>query len=338
MVNIKTEDVSNKKVLVSRIFPEIGKKLLEDHGFNVTSWHEERPMTQGELIELAKNHHALFCTVTDKIDKIFLNKCAHLEIISQFGAGYDNIDIPEATRLGIPVGFTPFVLSEATAEIAFGLMIATSRKMFYMHKSIINGKWDYFKPTANLGMDLKNKVLGIYGLGRIGMEMSKRCKIVYNMKIIYHNRSKNRQAEQELDAEYVDFNTLLKESDVISVHCTLNENTKGIFNESAFGKMKPTSIFINTARGLVHNESDLINALLKGKIWGAGLDVTNPEPMSPDNPLLQMENVCILPHVGSATKETRDEMSRLAALNIIEFYKNKRVPHIVNPEVMKNRI
>jgi glyoxylate reductase len=325
-----------KKVLITRLFPEIGANLLREAGFDVTCWNNDRPMTQAELIEHARPCNALFCTLTDKIDSHFLDVCPNLEIISQFAVGYDNIAVAEATRRGIPVGYTPDVLSEATADIAFGLMIATSRKMFYMHKNIINGGWDYFRPNANLGTELKNKTLGIYGLGRIGMKMAERCKGAYHMPIIYHNRKPNLQAETGLGARYVGFDQLLAQSDVLSVHCSLSNDTKGIFNRDAFACMKPTAIFINTARGAVHNEADLLEALQKGIIWGAGLDVTNPEPMQAANPLLQMENVAVLPHIGSATFEARAAMSRIAAMNIIEFYTNGKVPYIVNPGVLKD--
>lgn len=324
-----------KKVLVSRIFPETGIKLLKEEGFLVTQWKDERPMTQDELIGEAKKHHALFCTVSDKIDKRFLNQCSHLQFISQFAVGFDNIDISEATKLGIPVGYTPGVLTDATADTAFGLMIATARKMFYLHKKIINGKWDYFRPTGDLGIELKNKTLGIFGMGRIGIEMARRCKGAYNMHVLYHDLHRNNTAEKELNARYVDFNNLLAQSDILSVHCQLSNQTRGIFNHEAFSKMKPTSVFINTSRGTVHNEEDLIEALKTGEIWGAGLDVTNPEPMHPDNPLLKMENVSILPHIGSATEEARNAMSIIAAQNIIAYFKNKKVSHLVNPEVLK---
>ncbi|SDB85379.1 2-hydroxyacid dehydrogenase [Williamwhitmania taraxaci] len=330
-------DRANKRVLISRIFPEVGVERLQSAGFTVTAWDQDRPMTQDELIEQAKQHDALFCTLSDKIDAKFLGECSHLDIISQFAVGYDNIDIVEATRLGIPVGFTPDAMSNATADIAFGLMIATSRKMFFMHKQILSGSWTSFKPNANLGMELTGKTLGIYGLGRIGMEMAKRCKGAYNMKVIYHNRTRNEAAEKQLDAAYVAFAELLAQSDVLSIHCALTADTREIFNKAAFAQMKPTSIFINTSRGLVHNEPDLIEALNAGTIWGAGLDVTNPEPMQPDNPLLQMENVSVLPHIGSATMEARGKMAQMAAENIIEFYRSKHVPHIVNPEVLKNK-
>jgi glyoxylate reductase len=325
----------NKKVrvLATRMFPGKGINMLRDEGFQVTVWENDRPMTQKELIQKSLSHTALYCTLSEKIDKVFLDRCSHIDIISQFGVGYDNIDIEKATKAGIPVGNTPDVLSDATADVAFGLMINVSRKMFYMHKSISMGSWKYFNPNANLGIELKGKTLGIYGLGRIGAEMARRCKGAFNMKILYHNRSRNIQAEQEFGAGYVSFDQLLSNSDVISVHSSLNEGTSGTFNKTAFCKMKPTAIFINTARGLIHNEKDLTWALENGIIWGAGLDVTNPEPMDKSNPLLSMENTAILPHTGSATVETRDKMAGLAARNIIEFYRGNKVPNIVNPEV-----
>ena len=155
----------NVKILVSRRFPDVAVDLLEKAGFFVTSWNHDRPMTNEELINRAKKHDALLCTLTDKIDKNFLNVCSHLKIISQYAVGYDNIDIVEATKLGIPIGYTPDAMSDATADIAFGLMIAISRKMFYLHKTILKKQWSYFKPTAKLGFELKNKTLGILGMG-----------------------------------------------------------------------------------------------------------------------------------------------------------------------------
>ncbi len=328
------EEKENIKIFISREIPEIGLGLLKNEGFKITIWKEAIPVTQQELIQLVKKHNALLSMGSDKIDKYFLNECRHLDIISQFAVGYDNIDIAEASRLKIPVGNTPGVLSDATADIAFGLMIATSRKMFFMHKLITRGEWNYFFPKANLGIELRNKTLGIFGLGRIGYEMASRSRGAFNMKVIYCNRNQNREAEKNLKAEKVSFDRLLSESDVLSIHCKLSAETKGIFDWNAFKKMKPTSLFINTARGQVHNENDLIRALNEKIIWGAGLDVTNPEPMHPGNPLLEMENVSVLPHIGSATVEARNEMARLAAENIIGFYRAKTVPNILNPEAL----
>ncbi len=329
------KDPQSIKVFISSNLPEIGIESLREAGFSVTAWPHDWPMTQTELVQASKKVNALLCIAANKIDKTFLKECSHLEIISQFGAGYDNIDVLEATRLHIPIGNTPGVTSQATADIAFGLMIAVSRKMFYLHKTIERGEWKYFIPKSNLGFELKNKKLGIFGLGNIGLEVSKRCHGAYDMPILYHNRKPNPIAEKLYGARYVGFDELLSQSDVLSVHCSLSEETKGIFNRSAFSKMKQTAIFINTSRGLVHNEEDLIAALQAGEIWGAGLDVTNPEPMRADNPLLSMDNVCILPHIGSGTVETRSNMATLAALNIIEIYKHNRIPNLVNPDYLK---
>lgn len=326
--------MSDKRIFVSRDIPEIGLRLLREAGFRVTVWPQPRPMTQEELIEAARQNDALLSMLADKIDATFLNACRHLDIISQFAVGYDNIDVPEATRLGIPIGNTPDVLSDATADVAFGLMIAVARKMFYMHKTIARGEWGHFKPKGHLGFELKNKTLGVFGLGKIGFEMAKRCKGAYDMPILYCNRHPNAAAEAALGARRVSFDELLAQSDILSVHCALSAETKGIFDKTAFEKMKPGAIFINTARGGVHNEADLLEALRAGTIWGAGLDVTNPEPMAPDSPLLSMENAAVLPHIGSATVEARDGMARLAAENIIGFYADKRVPHLVNPDAL----
>lgn len=294
-------------------------------------------MAQPELIERAKQVNALLSLGADKLDKTFFSQCGHLDIIAQYAVGYDNIDVAEATRLGIPVGNTPDVLSEATADVAFGLMIAVSRKMFYLHKTIQQGEWKQFEPLKNLGQELTGKTLGIFGMGRIGQVMAQRCVGAYSMKVIYHNRNRNLEAEKNFNARYVSFDALLKESDVLSVHSVLSAETKGLFNKEVFKKMKPSSIFINTSRGGVHNEADLIEALQQGKIWGAGLDVTNPEPMKSDNPLLVMPNVAVLPHIGSATIEARTGMARLAAENIIAFYQRGQVPYCVNPDALAVR-
>lgn len=321
------------KIFVSRKIPEIGYQLLRDAGLEVNSWGDDRMLTKEELISYAKQHDALICMNGEKIDKDFLNECKHLKVISLYSVGYDNMDVAEATRLKIPLGNTPDVLSDATADIAFTLLLMTSRKAIFHHKRILNQQWDFFRPTANLGIELKNKTLGIFGLGRIGMEMAKRCKGAYDMNIIYHNRSENRQAEKELGAKRVSFDELLAQSDIVSVHSALTAETKGTFNYAAFSKMKSNAIFINTSRGGVHNEEDLIKALNEKLIWGAGLDVTNPEPMKPDNVLLSMPNVSVLPHIGSATEEARNGMARIAAENAIAGLRGEKLPHPINPEV-----
>jgi glyoxylate reductase len=328
-----TPNINEIKILVTSAIPVIGIDMLRKEGFDVTVWPLDRPMTDQELMEEGKKHNVILCLSTDKIGTDFINACSHLKMISQFSVGYDNIDVSLATKSGIPIGYVPGAMNEATADIAFGLMIAVARNFFYMHKTILKGEWTYFRLMANLGIELNNKRLGIFGLGRIGLALARRCKGAYNMNIIYCNRKVNPDAERLFDAKRVSFDELLGQSDIISVHAALNEETKEVFNKSAFTKMKSSAIFINTARGGLHNEQDLIDALNAGTILGAGLDVTNPEPMKANNPLLSMKNVCILPHIGSATIEARNEMSRMAAENIISFFKNNFIPHIVNPEV-----
>lgn len=323
-----------KKVLITRIIPDIAYNMLTEAGFDVTVWEGE-PMTSEELIRESKKVNALLSLGANKINKAFLGQCNHLDVIAQFAVGYDNIDVTEATRLGIPVSNTPDVLSDATADVAFGLMINVSRRMFYHHKSISKGEWTRFEPLKNLGIELSGKTLGVFGMGRIGMVMAQRCKGAFNMDIIYHNRTRNKEAEEKLGARWVSFVDLLKQSDVLSVHSVFSAETKGIFNRDAFNRMKSTSIFINTSRGGVHNEQDLLEALNTNTIWGAGLDVTNPEPMHANNPLLYMSNVAILPHIGSATVEARNGMARLAAENIIGFYREREMRTCLNPEVLR---
>jgi glyoxylate reductase len=326
--------MTKKKILICRVIPPLAADLLSKEGFDVTVWEGIKPMTQQQLIDRAKNVNALISLGADKLDKYFFDECNHLDIIAQFAVGYDNIDVKEATRLKIPIGNTPDVLSDATADVAFGLMIAVSRKMFYLHKTIEKGEWRQFEPLRNLGIELTGKTLGVFGMGRIGRVMAQRCKGAYSMNIIYHSRNRNTETEATLGAKWVSFDDLLSQSDVLSVHSVLSEETRGIFNKDAFAKMKKSAIFINTSRGGVHNELDLIDALRNETIWGAGLDVTNPEPMQTNNPLLFMPNVAVLPHIGSATFEARTGMARIAAENIIEFYQSGKVPHCVNPEVL----
>ncbi len=321
------------KIFVTRDIPERGIEMLKDAGHTVDVYLHDIPITYGELLKTAGKYDAMLCMSIDKIDSEFLEANKHLKVISQFAAGYNNIDVQKATELGIPLGYAPEAMSNAAADVAFMLMITTSRKMCYMHKTIEKGEWDYFRPKANLGMELNGKKLGIFGLGKIGMEMARKCKGAYQMQILYCNRGRNEKAETELGARKVDFDELLSESDVLSVHCSLSEETNELFNSEAFSKMKNSALFINTSRGKVHNEQDLIKALQDGEIWGAGLDVTNPEPMHSDNPLLNMENVSITPHIGSATVEARNRMSEMAAENIIKYANGERIINIINPEV-----
>ncbi len=319
------------KVFITRNILKAGLDVLHHAGIEYTQWQEPRELQPDELIRYCRQHDALLSVGGNKIDKNFLQACSHLKVIALHAVGFDNVDLAAATALKIPVGNTPDVLSNATADTAFLLMLATSRKAFYLHNSITKGDWTFFDPGANLGVELNGKTLGIFGLGKIGLALAKKCKGAYDMPVIYHNRHPNPAAEKETGARYVSFDELLQQSDVLSVHSALNESTRGVFNAAAFHKMKRSAIFINTARGSIHNEEDLLEALQAHLIWGAGLDVTNPEPMHADNPLLRMPNVCILPHIGSATVEAREGMSRLAAENIAAGLRGQRLPNWINP-------
>lgn len=321
------------KIFATRIMPQNGLELFKQEGIEVIQWEEKTELTEEQLIEQCKNADGVIIAGRTDVTETFLKACSHLKVISLYSAGYDHVDVKAATALGIPVGHTPDVLSKATADTAFLLMQATARKAFHHHRRVIDGNWNFFEPTGSVGIDIHGKTLGVFGLGGIGFEMARMCHRAFDMKIIYHNRGHNEQAEKELGAKRVSFDELLQQSDVLTVHANLTPDTKGMFNAAAFAKMKPNALFINTARGPMHNEEDLKHALDNKIIWGAGLDVTNPEPMDKDNPLLYMENVAVLPHIGSAVKETREAMMLLATQNAIAGLKGEKLPKCVNPEV-----
>ena len=322
------------KIFANRALPEHVFRTLQDDGIIVTEWLGNRELTPDEFVAHAKDAEGVLLMAGMEVTAEMLAGCKDLKVLSLMSVGYDNVDVEAATRLGIAIGHTPDVLSKATADAAFLLMLATSRKAFFHHKRAVKGEWkSYGDIDELLGIDIEGKTLGVFGLGNIGFEMAKLCKNAYGMQILYHNRSTNEKAEKELDAKKVSFDELLQQSDIISVHANLTPDTAAVFNASAFAKMKPNAIFINVARGGIHNETDLKAALDNKTIWGAGLDVTNPEPMDKDNPLLNMPNVSVLPHIGSAVKETRDAMMQLAMANLLSGLKGEKLPKCVNAEV-----
>lgn len=320
------------RIFISRIIPEAGRRLLLQAGHTLTEHAEKRPLSHEELIGACTSQDALLSVGHSRLDDDFFSRCRHLRGVALMSAGYDQVDIAAATHWKIPVSNTPGVLSAATADTAFLLLLAVSRNAFYNYRRIITGNWGFFEPTANLGIELYGKTLGIVGLGKIGADLAHKCKVVYNMRLVYHNRSASRFAAA-LGAEYLSFEELLQTSDVVSVHTDLNPATEGMFNAAAFARMKPGSIFINTARGKIHDERALTQALQSGHLWGCGLDVTHPEPMQPDNPLLTMPRVCILPHIGSATVETRNRMAVMAAENTLAALRGEKMPQVLNPSV-----
>jgi lactate dehydrogenase-like 2-hydroxyacid dehydrogenase len=321
-----------EKVLITRRISDNAVKLIQEAGFEVTIYAASKNLSQQELIERCAGHCALLSVGSNRLDEHFFKSCPQIKAIALMSVGYDKVDIASARKFAVPISNTPDVLNEATADIAFLLMLSVARKAFYMHKTIERGEWTFFDPLKHLGQEIYGKTLGVFGLGRIGFEMAKKAKYAYGMNIIYHNRSSNVKAEEALQAKYVTLDELLRQSDVVTVHANLSEETKEIFDRNAFEKMKPSAIFINAARGGIHHEGDLITALQNQVIWGAGLDVTNPEPMRSDNPLLQMENVCVLPHIGSATQETREKMAMMAATNLVAALRGEQMPQIIDRE------
>ncbi|AEA44563.1 Glyoxylate reductase [Fluviicola taffensis DSM 16823] len=296
---------------------DFGMERLHKAGIDVTVWEEDRNLTPEELVAHCQKVDGLLNVGMNQLNRELMAACPNLKVISLHSVGYDHVDLEAAKELGIKVGNTPGVLTNATADTAFLLIQSVARNAFYLNHQILEDNWKASQEIENFGIELRGKTLGIFGLGSIGFALAKRCKAVFDMEIIYHNRGNNEEAEKLLGARRVELEELLAESDVISIHANLTTENTGIFNDEVFQQMKQSAIFINTARGGFHNELDLILALQKKHIWGAGLDVTNPEPMHADNPLLTMPHVCVLPHIGSATLETRTAMLDLAIDNLI---------------------
>lgn len=321
------------KVFINKRIPEIGINMLQEEGLQIV-WPENENLTHEEWLNYCQNTDVILNIGGDfKYDKAFFDACPNIKAIALYSVGFDHVDIKEANQRNIPIGNTPDVLSRATSDVAFLLMQSVARRASYNFQKVKDGNWGSFAPLYALGQELYGKTLGIFGLGRIGFQMAEKCKKAFDMEIIYHNRHRNEDAERTLGAVYVSFDELIRNSDVLSVHASYTPEHRGLFNQSVFDKMSPNAIFINTARGGFHQEKDLYNALAEGKIWGAGLDVTNPEPMSAENPILNLSSVCVLPHIGSATIEARNGMARLAAENIIAFSKGEKIPYCANPEV-----
>lgn len=263
--------------------------------------------------------------LTDRIDSEVLDAAPNLKVIATMSVGYDHLDLPEIRKRGIRVGYTPDILTDATAELTVGLLLATSRRLLEANQEARSGGWSAWSPFWMCGPGLKDAVVGVVGFGRIGQEVAKRLKPFNVREILYHSRSSKKEA-QEIGASLVSFEELIARSDFIVATCALTPETKGIFNGEAFKKMKPTAVFINTSRGGVVDQDALVDALRNKTIFGAGLDVMTPEPLPLDNPLFELKNCVILPHIGSASIETRKAMGVLTARNVVAALKGERMP------------
>lgn len=323
------------KVFVTRIIPEVGLEQIRQ-GCDAEIWEDQLPPPYEVLKEKVADCDGLVSLLTDKIDPELLDAAPRLKVVSNYAVGFNNIDIPAATERGIAVGNTPGVLTDATADMAFCLLISAARRIVEGHQYTLSGKWKTWEPLGHLGQDLAGRTLGIVGMGRIGYAMAKRCR-AWDMKILYFDMYQNEKAEQDFGAEKVEMDRLLTESDFVSIHTLLDDTTRGMFNETAFKKMKKTAVLVNSARGPIVDQKALYEALKSGEIFAAGLDVTDPEPPSMDDPLLTLPNVVIAPHIASATVGTRDAMADICAKNLLAGLSGGTLPAFVNPEVEANR-
>ncbi len=324
-------DVKSSKVFVTRKIPDAGLSRVQD-SCNASVWEEQLPPTRDVLLEKITRCDGVLTLLTEKVDAEFMDAAGpQLKVISNFAVGFNNIDIAEATRRGIRVGNTPDVLTDATADMAFSLLISAARRIVEGQDYIREGKWKTWEPLGHIGVDLVGQTIGIVGMGRIGFAMAKRCHGGWGMRVLYHDKFQSEKAENEFGAARVEFDQLLAESDFVSVHADLNETTLGMFDAAAFARMKETAVFINTARGPLHKQRDLYEALARGQIFAAGLDVTDPEPIELDDPLLTLPNCVIAPHIASATVSSRNGMAEIAADNLLAGLRGEPLRCWVNP-------
>ncbi|EFA07810.1 C-terminal-binding protein-like Protein [Tribolium castaneum] len=316
--------MTRPSVYITRKINEEALKLLSAT-CDITSWPGPDPVPRSELLKNIPGKDALFCMLTDKIDKEVLEKADKLKVISTMSVGYDHLEIPEIKKRQIKIGYTPDILTDATAELTVALLLATSRRLLEANAEARTGGWKAWAPFWMCGPGLGGATVGIVGFGRIGQEVAKRLKPFNTRQILYHSRSAKKEAE-EIGARKVTLDELLTQSDFVVVCCALTPETKGMFNEGAFKKMKKSAVFVNTSRGAVVDQDALVRALQSGEIWGAGLDVMTPEPLPLDDPLFGLKNCVILPHIGSACIETRNQMAVLTANNILEALRGGKMP------------
>lgn len=322
------------QVFITRRLPTQLQRLEEIA--NVEVWTKRQPPPYQVLLEKVKKVNGLLCLLTDRIDRHLLEGGMSLRAISQMAVGYDNIDIGAATARGIPVGHTPGVLTDATADLTWALLMVAARRIVEADRFVRAGKWQTWEPDLLLGPNIAGATLGIIGFGRIGQAMARRAK-GFDMRVLYTSRHRcDLELEQKLGVEFTNFETLLQLSDFVTIHTPLSPETNSLFEENEFALMKKSAILINTSRGAIINPNALYKALSSGEIAGAAIDVTEPEPIPTDSPLLTLDNLIITPHIGSASLQTRDKMASMAIDNLIAGLKGERLPNCVNPEIYES--
>ncbi|KAM9099028.1 glyoxylate reductase/hydroxypyruvate reductase [Sarcophilus harrisii] len=313
------------KVFITRRIPPEGQALLDQAGISeIKRWDSDEPIPNEDLVKGAAGAHGILCLLTDKIDRKLLDAAGkNLKVISTLSVGVDHLDLDEIKKRGIRVGYTPDVLTDATAELAVSLLLTTSRRLPESIEEVKNGGWTSWKPLWMCGYQLSNSTVGIIGLGRIGQAIARRLKPFGVQKFVYTGRQPKPLEASEFQAEFVSVEQLAAQSDFIVVSCALTPETKKLCNKDFFQKMKKTAVFVNISRGDVVNQEDLYEALSNGQIAAAGLDVTSPEPLPTNHPLLSLKNCVILPHIGSATYATRNTMAAIAVKNLLAGLKGE---------------
>ncbi|PKG23537.1 2-hydroxyacid dehydrogenase [Niallia nealsonii] len=316
------------KVFITRKLPK--EIILQIESLcSIKMWQEEDVPVPYEVLEKEiKEVDGLFCLLTESIDRALMEKAKNLKVISNMAVGYNNIDIQAAEDLGITITNTPGVLTETTADLTFALLMSTARRLVEARDYLKNGEWQTWSPMQLTGQDVFGATIGIIGMGRIGASLAKRAK-GFDMNILYYNRSQKLNLEKEFDMQYVELEYLMKQSDFVCVMTPYTKETENLITAKELKMMKETAILINTARGGIVNEADLYQALLKKQIWAAGLDVFEEEPLSLNHPLLSLNNVVALPHIGSASINTRLKMATLAAENLLAALNNQTPKHVV---------
>lgn len=317
-----------KIVYITRKLPEEVVAPLRDK-FEVRMWAEEEVVVPTEiLLEEARTAHALWTTITDQITREVMENAPNLKVVSNFAVGFNNIDIQAAKELGITVTNTPNVLTETTADLAFALLLASGRRITEAEAMLRGGKWTSWSPMQLTGMDVFGATLGIIGMGRIGEAVAKRAR-GFEMNILYHNRTRKMDTEEMYGYEYAAIDDLLKRADFVLILTPLTDGTKNLIAKRELGLMKKTAVLVNVSRGGIVNEQDLYEALKAGEIWSAGLDVFETEPVAVDHPLLSLPNVTALPHIGSASIQTRLAMMKLNERAICDVLEGRVPNHIV---------
>jgi glyoxylate reductase len=328
-------NMEKPSVYITRRVSPVGLELILAN-CQAEIWEKDLPMPREDLLLHVKGRAGLLSMLSDRIDGAVMDAAGPgLKVISTYAVGVDNIDLTEATRRGIPVGHTPDVLTDATADFAFALLMAAARRVVEADRYVRAGHWKTWGPSILLGNEVHGATLGIIGFGRIGQAVARRAG-GFGMRVIYHDdQAGSRPIPVDLHAEAVDLDTLLRESDFVSLHVPLTDQTRRWFNADLFAKMKTGAILINTARGPVVDQAALYDALSSGKLAASGIDVCDPEPLPMDSPLLTLENLVIAPHIASAGKHTREQMAVLAAENLLAGLRGEKLPHCANPQVVQ---